>query len=735
MTDIKAREDTRSTEQAQAPAPHRRRRALLSVAVVLVIAIVGFLAAAAFSGAGSGQGHPGTWNKLTWRVRLFTRKAEGGIPYLSWKELWQMARHRGGFGLNAVADGLSLDEGITNPYITKSDYDAGSQLFRTRCAVCHGNDAAGGRIGPALNRIPLAHGDSDFAIYKTIRDGIPGTPMRAPTLSMVERWQLVGYIKYLQTHDTGSTATAPQINIDVSSPQILAAGSHTDEWLTYSGSLDGHRYSSLAQINTGNVRNLRLLWARQFDTSLPSIEATPIVAGGTIFTTEPPSDTIAVDAIDAGSGDLIWRYARAVPSTARACCGRFNRGVAVLGNRVFLASMEGYLICLDANTGNLVWKTQVVDPSQGYSLSAAPLIVDRSVVIGVAGAEYTIRGFIAAYDPDTGQKQWQFNTIPGPGEAGHNSWNGDSWKYGGGSTWVTGSYDPALKLLYWGVGNPAPAFSGADRVGDNLYTDSVVALHADTGKLAWYFQFTPHDTHDWDSAQTPILADLSIDGRKRKVICWANRNGFYYVLDRVTGAFLTGVPFVEENWATGLDPAGRPILAKSAEGSGGWKTVKPASGGGTDFQNASFDPQSKLIFVPATEGTGMDRRSLRASPELGELFLGSGGAFVSPTPVIPVIRALDAATGKRKWQYFPPVHLQNPTAAGTLSYGGLLSTGGGLVFGASGGYFFAIDATTGHELWRTFLGGDTRAAPISFTVGGKQVVALSAGRALFVFGL
>lgn len=407
----------------------------------------------------------------------------------------------------------------------------------------------------------------------------------------------------------------------------------------------------------------------------------------------------------------------------------------MLGDHVFLASMEGYLICLNADTGNLVWQTQVADPSQGYSLSAAPLIVHRSVVVGVAGAEYTIRGFVAAYDPDTGQKQWQFNTIPGPGQPGHDSWSGDSWRYGGGSTWVTGSYDPALNLLYWGVGNPAPAFSGADRVGDNLYTDSVVALHADTGKLDWYFQFTPHDTHDWDSAQTPILADLLIQGQKRKVICWANRNGLYYVLDRVTGAFLTGVPFVEENWASGLDPKGRPILKQNELGSGDWKTVKPANAGGIDFQNASFDPQSDLIFVPATEGSAMDRQSLRASPEVGELFMGSGGAFATLTPVVPVIRALDAATGMRKWQYFPPVRLQNPGAADTLSYGGLLSTGGGLVFGASGGYFFAVDSRTGRELWRTFLGGDTRAAPISFTVDGKQAVALSAGRALFVFGL
>lgn len=720
--------------------PWRRGRFAFRVSLVFAVVVMGVTIAGAFYWKSSSKTNrlpsEPLAEKLTWRVRVLARKATGGIPELSWRELWQMMGHLGGFGLENFVRGLSLDASVTNPYDTDADHQTASRIFSARCVMCHGEEGAGGTVGPALNHFGLKHGDSDLDIYRVLRDGVPNTAMRAPGISMVERWQLVGYLRQLQLHGIGLVglgAGRTPLDIEVDSEQILSAGSKTDEWLTYSGSLDGHRYTPLDQITPANVSQLRIRWVRQFDTSLPTIEATPLVVGGVIFITEPPSDSIAVDAINARSGELIWRYARNIPAEARACCGRVNRGLAVLDNHIYLASIEGYLVCLNADTGSVVWETRIADPTHGYSLSMAPLIVNRSVVVGVAGAEYAIRGFLAAYDTETGKKQWQFDTIPGPGQPGHETWSGDSWRTGGGSTWVTGSYDPSLGLLYWGVGNPAPAYPGDDRLGDNLYTDSVIALHASTGKLAWHFQFTPHDIHDWDSAQTPVLADISINGKTRRVICWANRNGFYYALDRVTGEFLAGVPFVEQNWAKGLDAAGRAILADADEASSTARLVRPGSAGATNFENAAFDPRKGLIFVPATEGAAVSRKSIHMSPEVGELFMGSGGSFVSPDPPIPVVRALNAATGKRRWEYFSPT-LGNG-ANSYSSFSGLLATGGGLVFGASGGSVFALDSTTGHEVWRVFLGRDTRAAPISFTVDGRQVIAVSAGRALFVFGL
>jgi alcohol dehydrogenase (cytochrome c) len=662
--------------------------------------------------------------KILWRARLYARKATGDIPDLTWSDLWEMTRARGGFGLEALVVGVSKDS-IQNPYNSQDDHNAGARIFGQRCAKCHGIDGEGAN-GPRLNSPGLKHGESNLAIYKVLRDGIPGTAMVSPDLTPVERWRVIGYLTHLMVHGSDRDVLAnTHLSINVSSERIRSAGSRPDEWLTYSGSLDGRHYTPLTEINNANVSHLRLLWIQQFDNIDPTVEATPLVVDGTIFITEPPSNVVA---LDAKTGDVIWKYDRTVASDLSLCCGRKNRGVAVLGQSVFLASLDGYLVSINANTGKMNWETRVADATGGYSMTGAPLIVNQSVVVGVAGGDYEIRGFLAAYDPATGQQQWKFNTIPGPGEPGHETWKSDRWRNGGGPTWVTGSYDPTLDLLYWGVGNPAGDYSGEDRPGDNLFTDSVIALHPSTGKLEWYFQFTPHDEHDWDAAQTPILTEVSIKGTKRKVICWANRNGFYYVLDRVTGEFLTGVPFVEQNWAKDLDSNGRPIPSDADLGTG--RLVKPFSGGGTNFQNAALDQAKGLIFVHATEGASLYTKALnvRQSKERNLLLSSSASSLEPPTLFV---RALDVATGARKWEHLSPPIQKNLS----YSYSGLLATGGGLVLGASGGYAFALDSATGHELWRVFLGGDTRAAPISFAVDGRQVIALSAGRSLFLFGL
>jgi alcohol dehydrogenase (cytochrome c) len=495
--------------------------------------------------------------------------------------------------------------------------------------------------------------------------------------------------------------------------------------LTYSGNLLGWRHSPLTELTPANVSQLRLRWANQFSAPDLPIQSTPIVADGTIFLTVPPGNIVA---LDARTGALRWKFERALPADLPLCCGRANRGLALLGHTLFMGTLDAHLLAIDADDGKLIWDIGVASPAEGYSITSAPLIAGNSVVIGISGGEFGIRGFLTAYDATTGKKQWRFSTIPGPGELGHDTWKGDAWRSGGGPTWVTGSYDPVLDLIYWGVGNPAPPFLGEARPGDNLFTNSVIALRANTGELAWYFQFTPHDEFDRDSAQTPILADVVIRGISRKVICWANRNGFYYVLDRVTGEFLLGTPFVEQNWTEGLDAKGRPTRSESEQNSNFGRLIRPGINGGTNWQPPSFDPALRIVFVPVTEGA-----SVFAKSSLNELRRGQGGLYVgsgftSPEPIVPVIRALDAATGVKKWEYFPPPSEE-------LGSSGLLSTAGGMLMGASGGYLFALDAATGREVWRVFLGGITRAPPITFELDGHQMVAVSGAASLFLFNL
>jgi alcohol dehydrogenase (cytochrome c) len=668
------------------------------------------------------------WSSLSCRLRLYAQKAKGDIPQLSWVDLSRLTLLRRGF---VCDEGTSLEASLQFSTVADDgDRRAGAQFFRERCAVCHGANGTGGAVGPSLARPDFAHGDSDFAILQVLRRGIPGTAMPAADLPMRSLLQVIAYVRRLQEQsDDRGNAKAQHPAIWVSDKRLQAAGTRTDEWLTYSGSYNGWRHTSLAEITPANVSGLRLHWVKQFDIPDQNIEATPLVIDGVMFIA---ADSANVLALDARTGHEIWHYTRRVPTGLPLEFGTANRGLAVHDGTLFMGSPDGYLIAINAGDGKMLWQQPVANPADGYSISGAPLVVNHSVIVGVSGGEFRIRGFLAAYNVSTGRQQWKFDTIPGPGEVGHDTWTNDAWRTGGGATWITGSYDLSTDLLYWGVGNPSPAFLGDVRPGDNLFTASVIALHASTGKLAWYFQFTPHDEHDRDAAQTPILADLSIDGKVRKVICWPNRNGFYYVLDRLTGQFLAGVPFVTVDWAKGLTPAGRPILADDAKISTTGRSTRPGIGGGTNWENPSFDPTRGTVFIPATEGssvfTKLPTNKVSDGPH-NRMFVGSGSSQVASAT--RKIVALDAATGRQKWAYIAP------TASGTrdLTYSGLLSTGGGLVFGASGGELLALDADTGRKLWGTPLGGATKAAPIAFTVDGREVIAVSAGRSFFVFGL
>lgn len=678
-------------------------------------------------------------HEVVWRLRFYVAKASGGVPQLHWGEVIQgtwPGRNLGGswpgsgfINDKMVTEGRSLDASVFDPLQSARDVAEGKELFRANCAACHGNDGSGGAHAPSLTKPNYSVGSSDLALYGTLRDGIRGTAMASLDLSIKQRWQIIGFLRTLGHRAADQSNAVSRIPaIDVSWETLLSARNRTDDWLTYSGALDGWRHSPLDQINTANVDGLRLLWLHQFATANDDpFEASPIVTGRTIFMAAPPNDVVA---IDARLGYEIWRYSHPLPSALPLCCGRVNRGLGVLGDTLFLGTLDAQLVAIDSVTGNVKWQTRVADPQRGFTITAAPLVVRNAVVVGISGGEFGIRGFLAAYDAKSGKQLWRFQTIPGPGEYGHDSWKNDAWKTGGGPTWITGSYDPDLNLLYWGVGNPSPNYASDVRPGDNLFTNSVIALDATTGKLVWHFQFTPHGSHDWDSNQTPILADLVIDGIPRKVICWANRNGFYYVLDRTDGTFLRGAPFVDVNWASGLDGNGRPILTDKARVTTHGMLTKPWVGGGTNWQPPSYDPATQTVLVHATEGSSIYTTSAPDNVKRGTggLYVGSSSS-VGET-AINIVKAIDAASGSIKWQYASP--RQQPLPDQT--YGGILSTGGGLAFSTFAGNIFALDTATGKELWRSGLGGKTQATPISFLLDGKQVIAVTAGKILFLFG-
>ncbi len=402
------------------------------------------------------------------------------------------------------------------------------------------------------------------------------------------------------------------LHAQVTSDKIVRAADEPQNWLTYSGGYASQRHSLLKQIDPGNAKNLELKWILP-DQVFGAWQSTPLVVNGIMYVTQRPNDVLAVDA---KTGRVFWQYRYTVSPEARVCCGSNNRGVAILGDTLYMGTLDAHLVALDATAGRPLWNIEVGDPKLGYSITMAPLIVKDKVLVGVGGGEYGIRGFIAAFDARTGKEIWRFHTIPAPGEPGSETWKGDAWKTGGGSLWVTPSYDPATNQTYWGVGNPGPDWNSDLRPGDNLYTDSVVALDADTGQLKWHFQFSPNDTYDYDSVQVAVLADLNWRGTPTKAMLWANRNGFFYVLDRTNGRFLFGTPFVKVNWASGLDAKGRPIATPQPPGQPTW----PGNQGGTNWYSPSFSPSTGLFYVSAWENYASIYRkepaAVRARPQL-----------------------------------------------------------------------------------------------------------------------
>ena len=536
----------------------------------------------------------------------------------------------------------------------------------------------------------------------------------------------------------GGLLASAELDAQVTYDRILAADDEPENWLTYNGNYSSQRHSGLEQITRDNVDDLEMKWMLQNQT-FGAWQSNPIVVDGIMYITERPNDVMAVDAV---TGRVFWLYRHTPSEDASVCCGANNRGVAILGDKVFMGTLDARLIAIDAINGKPLWDIEVADVNLAYSITMAPLIIKDKVVVGVGGGEFGIRGFIAAYDAETGEEAWRFYTIPGPGEPGHDTWQGDDWEHGGAPVWITGSYDPELNLTYWGVGNPGPDWNAGQRPGDNLYSDAVVALDVDTGELVWHFQFTPNDGYDYDSVQVPVLVDMDWDGRPRKLMLWANRNGYFYALDRETGEFLLGEPFVKVNWSSGLDENGRPIPTPQPAGSPTW----PGNQGGTNWYPPSYSPSTGLFYFAAWENYATIYEPEDSEYRPGRFFLGGGFSVLAPVPGAPII-GIGRTTPINNWTDevgYGAVIAMDPRSGGAawkfrqfdVSDGGMLTTASDLLFtGGREGHFHALDAWTGELLWKASLGGQIVMAPVTFMVDGQQYVSVISGHTLVTFAL
>jgi alcohol dehydrogenase (cytochrome c) len=496
------------------------------------------------------------------------------------------------------------------------------------------------------------------------------------------------------------------------------AKSPNENWLNYSGDFASQRYSPLKQIHRGNVGSLVPKWIYHIE-GANRLQSSPLTFGGVMYAT----NNNEVHALDARSGRRIWRYRAERPDQDRV-----NKGVAILGDRVYFTTADAHLVALHRITGNVIWDREYAPHKQGFFSTVAPLVVKDLVIVGVGGGGSGRRGFVAALDANTGEERWRFWTVPSKGDPEAKTWADFPLDWGGAPTWTTGSYDAALDLIYWPTGNPWPDFYGGDRPGDNLYSDCVVALDANTGKLRWYFQYTPHDTHDWDANEAPVLLDQVVNGVTRKLLVMANRNGFYYVLDRVTGEFIEGRPFVKLlNWATGLDRRGRPIEVPKMDPTPGGIKVCPSVRGATNWMSPSYSPQTGLLYVVTLEQCDIYLSSAKAPKPLSG-FHGTGGEQIPDEPGRMSLRALKAHSGEMVWEH--------PMPGPATMWAGTVATAGGLVFtGDDTGNLVALDAKTGEDLWHFPTGHTLYASPVTFMLNGRQYVTISAGSDVMTFGL
>jgi alcohol dehydrogenase (cytochrome c) len=506
-------------------------------------------------------------------------------------------------------------------------------------------------------------------------------------------------------------------------PARLLTSPVAENWYSYNGDYTGRRYSALHEITVSNVSQLRAQWVFHAQNSA-NLEVTPVVVDGLMFV------TVANDAyaLDAQTGRAIWHYARPITEgLIDDASQHHNRGVGVWHSHVFMETDNAHLLCLDARSGHLLWDVAYTDGNPNYGATSAPLVVKDKVIVGTSGGDDGIRGFVAAFDAETGKEAWHFWTIPGPGEFGSSSWPGESYKLGGGTTWMPGTFDPELNTIFWGTSNPAPDFDGDPRPGDDLYTDCLLALDPDNGKLKWYFQFTPHDLFDYDAVETPVLVDATFRGQPRKLVVQANRNGFLYVLDRASGAFLSATPFIDKvNWASAIDDQGRPVrtgLQPTPQGT----RICPGFSGATNWYSPSYNPQTSTFYFMALDTCNI----FFSKPQefkAGQTYY-STGAHRSPGDYNQkILLAFTPGGGKPVWRY--------AQAGEGRSAGGTMTTAGGLVFfGDDTQSFEAVDALSGKPLWHFNTGQNITASPMTYAVNSKQYVTIAAGSDVFSFAL
>jgi alcohol dehydrogenase (cytochrome c) len=626
--------------------------------------------------------------------------------------------------------------------------DPGRQAFESRCARCHGADGNGGEMGPPIVLRLSAHADEQ--LMKLIHEGLPARGMPPTVIAAPESTDLVKFLRTIQrrpetrpvrrlTLQTTAGVTLAgevlgegfddvQLRTDDKRIHLLRrAGDRVREvtsdadWPTYNGDPRGNRYTDATQITKANVSRLGPRWVFTIPGANRS-QVTPVVVGGIMYV----AHTNECFALDAGSGRQLWHYKR--PKTA-ALINDVNRGVAVAGDRVFMETDDARIIAINRFTGELLWDATLEDWRKNYSATSAPLPAGNLIISGVTGGEHGANGFVAAHDQQTGKEVWRFWTVPKPGEPGSETWQGKDIDHGGAPTWFTGSYDPDLDMVYWPVGNPAKEYDGDDRKGDNLYAGSILALDRRTGALRWHYQFTPHDLWDWDATQTSVLIDAEWEGRPRKLMLHANRNGFFYVFDRRDGALLLAKPFIKTlTWASGIGADGRPVKLPNQEPSAAGTKVCPSQDGATNWFSPSFNPATGLYYVQTFEKCSIYTKSAQGPWQSGKTYLG-GSQRIAADPVPQrILRAIDIRTGAIRWEL--------PQPGPGSSWGGTLTTASGLViFGEEGGALMAADAATGKPLWMFRTNQSWKASPMTYVFDGTQYVAVAAGANIIAFAL